>query len=163
MGGGAEGMCCKGREKAVRFTSVLRAKLPARSSWEWAKHFKKAFDLRAWDNLRVGMTESRSATTTASAVDSRSGQSPRVIKKNRCWAYQQHPLRYQSRSSSSFKTKCGSEPVASTHIVTNLRNSALCCLAGPGPCGPFLVLPACSKRQLQHACNHRQVPRRSVF
>ena len=81
MGGGAEGMCCKGREKAVRFTSVLGAKLPARSSWEWAQHFKKAFDLRAWDNLRVGMTESRSATTTASGVDSRSGQSARVVEK----------------------------------------------------------------------------------
>ena len=154
----AGGMCCKGRAKAVPFTSVLRAKLPARSSWKKAQHSQKAFGPRAWDKLRVGRTESRSAETTASGVDRSSGQRARVFQKVCCWVYQQHSLRHHSRSASSFRKQQSTE----VRSVTIKRHSTLRCLEiGRVSVDLFLVLPG-SKRQQQHACNQRHLPRRSV-
>ena len=70
--------------------SVLRVSLAARSLKERTQLFTKAFDLHAWDKLRLGRT-SRSAKRQPVASTAGRGQGAKDIL-NQLWVLQQHAL-----------------------------------------------------------------------
>ena len=76
---------------------------------------------------------------TANSVDSRSRQGARVIN--------QFVDGYPNNTLGDVTTPSS---------FTNKRHSTLRCLETSA--GPFLVLPACSKCQLQYSCNEGHVP-----